>query len=141
RLYDYLESHQDFLLNRSAYDLRIDEEYPWGIQGTAFRHLSRSRILVVSQYMHPQKTPNASVISPTFDPKLGYATTKYPNNKVNFLACSSLSKSDYVAIFLSSDHPQGTISWSFTATTCSPPMFITTSLRKFSKKNKFHIKL
>ena len=40
RAFDYLEPHLDRLRSRSAYDMELTDERPWGLQGAAWRHLS-----------------------------------------------------------------------------------------------------
>lgn len=120
RLYDYLENHIPRLVSRSAYDLKLTDESPWGIQGTAWRHMGRLRALVVCRYMEPSGRPPAAVAMPQDDPRLGLRTTMYPNNKVNFVGCESLSQADYVAAFVNSGPVQDLIQRLSSTTTISP---------------------
>lgn len=137
-LYDLLEPHLERLQSRSAYDMKLDRDHPWGIQGTAWRHMRRDRILVVCRYMESQKRPPAAVVAPVDDPRLGLRTTRYPNNKVNFLACLSLLEADYVAAFLNSDPVQATIAQRSSSTTIAPATLNALYLPRFTPSDELH---
>ncbi len=137
RLFDYLERHIPRLLGRSAYDMKITEDRPWGIQGTAWRHIHANAHLVVARYMHPAKTPPAAISSPTMRTDLGRNTCSYPNNKVNFLACASLEEADYISAYVNSAPAQESIAHQTSSTTIPPiamnrlpmPLFDSTDAR------------
>lgn len=141
KMFDYFEPHLERLQGRSAYDMKLDEDYPWGIQGTAWRHMSRSKILVVSRYMMPDARPPAAVVRPVEDPRLGFATTAYPNNKVNFLACSSLAEADYVAAFINSEPAQSTIARRVSSTTIGPSALNALAMPKYDPTDSAHLAL
>lgn len=138
KMYDYFEPHFDQLRNRSAYDMQIDDDHPWGIQGTSWRHVGRSRIMVVCRYMESNKRPPAAVYQPLDDPRLGFKTSCYPNNKVNFLSCATLQEADFIAAFVNSDAAQGTIARRSSSTTISPSTLNALALPPFELSNKTH---
>ncbi|GAA1061009.1 N-6 DNA methylase [Agromyces bracchium] len=138
RLYDYFEPHLQQLEGRSAYDMRLDHDYPWGIQGTAWKHMSRDRILVVSRYMEPNKRPPAAVYQPTEDTRLGMRTTCYPNNKVNFLACTSLAEADYVAAFMNSGPALSTVARRSSTTTIAPSTLNALAIEQYNPAIGLH---
>ncbi|WP_157485730.1 MULTISPECIES: N-6 DNA methylase [unclassified Frigoribacterium] len=138
RMYDYFEPHLEFLEKRSAYDMKLDKEFPWGIQGIAWRHMSRSRILVLSRYMEPNSMPPASVYQPEDDSRLGLKTTCYPNNKVNFLACDSLEEADYIAAFMNSGPARQSIARRVSSTTIAPNTLNSLALPKYDVSVRSH---
>ena len=141
RLFDYLESHEDFLLKRSAYNLRLTKDSPWGIQGTSWRHLRRSSHIVVGRYMSPNKRPQVSVLSPVPDPLLGLTTTKYPNNKVNFVSCASQTAADYLCAAANSRLSQDYISRVASSTTIGPSIMNDLGIPIFDPSVELHIRL
>ncbi len=141
RLYDFFEPYFDQLKGRSAYDMKIDDDHPWGIQGTAWRHMGRERVLVLCRYMEPSSRPPAAVYQPRHDPALGFNTTCYPNNKVNFLATSSLQEADFVAAFVNSRPAQDAIARRSSTTTIGPAMLNSLALPKFDRLNELHRKI
>lgn len=141
RLFDYFEEHIDRLVKRSAYDMKIDQEYPWGIQGTAWKHLNRSSTYVACRYMHPTRRPPAAVVVPDFAPFLGFKTTLYPNNKVNFVSCGSLSEADYLATFVNSSPALGFIARVSSSTTIAPSTMTNLLIPRFDSENRLHRQL
>ncbi len=117
--------------------MKITEDRPWGIQGTAWRHIHANAHLVVARYMHPAKTPPAAISSPTMRTDLGRNTCSYPNNKVNFLACASLEEADYISAYVNSAPAQESIAHQTSSTTIPPiamnrlpmPLFDSTDAR------------
>jgi hypothetical protein len=138
RLYDYFEPHFERLVNRSAYDMQIDADHPWGIQGTAWKHVGRTRIMVVCRYMESKKRPPAAVYEPADDDALGFKTSCYPNNKVNFLTCSNLQEADYVAAFVNSEPAQATIARRSSSTTIAPSTLNALALPEYDPANPLH---
>lgn len=137
-LFDYMEPNLDRLQGRSAYDMKLSADTPWGIQGTAWRHMGRSSVLVAARYMMPNSRPPAAVIRPREDPLLGFSTITYPNNKVNFLTCENLDEADYVAAFLNSPPAQSTIARRVSATTIAPSTLNALALPKYDYMNTTH---
>ncbi len=121
--------------------MRIDEEYPWGIQGTAWRHMKRNRFLVVSRYMEPNKRPPAAVVEPYDDPALGFRTTRYPNNKVNFLACTSLAEADFIAAYANSSPAHEAIARRSSSTTIAPATLNGLYLPRFNPGEQLHLEI
>lgn len=140
-LYDYLEIHQDRLVNRSAYDMKLSPEQPWGIQGLAWRYMSRDVTYVASRYMTPDKRPPAGVVRPIEDTRLGFATTRYPNNKVNFVACTSLAEADFVAAFLNAPFIQAEIARLVSSTTIGPSVLSALPIPQFNASLELHMEL
>lgn len=141
RLYDYLEPHVPRLLGRSAYDMQLTATRPWGIQGTAWRHLTPSAHLVVARYMHPEKRPPAAVCSPRYYEELGRVSVVYPNNKVNFVACATPAEADYVAAFLNSDPILDLVAQQCSSTTIAPGAMNRLPVPKFSASHPMHAEL
>lgn len=137
-LYEYFEPHLQTLENRSAYDLKLSADQPWGIQGVAWRHMARSRVYVACRYMVSDRRPPAAVIAPAPDSKLGITTTSYPNNKVNFVACGSVQEADYIAAFVNSAPAQHAISRRGTSTTIAPSALNALALPQFDRTNSTH---
>lgn len=140
-LFDYLEIHQDRLLNRSAYDMRLTTEKPWGIQGQAWKHMSRETVYVASRYMAPDKHPLACVVQPEIDARLGITTVRYPNNKVNFVACSSTAEADFVAAFVNAPSVQAEIARLVSNTTIGPSVLTGLPIPKYEAQNDSHLAL
>ncbi len=140
-LYDYLELHKERLVRRSAYDMKLTPDQPWGIQGLAWRHMSRDAIYVACRYMEPRKRPPASVVQPTLDPKLGLATPRYPNNKVNFVACASLAEADYMAAYMNAPSVQDEIARLVSSTTIGPAVLSGLPVPAYNQNDESHIAL
>jgi hypothetical protein len=128
-------------LARSAYDMEISKERPWGIQGTAWRHLSAAAHLVVARYMHPAKRPPAAVCSPVYRTELGRRTTIYPNNKVNFVRCATRAEADYVAAYVNSEPVQTSIARQCSSTTIGPGVLTGLPIPSYDHTNLDHVAL
>lgn len=139
-LFDYLEPWLDRLQNRSAYDLRLTPQTPWGVSGPG-KHLRPDAHLVVVRYMHPGKTPPAAVCSPIADPRLGRVTTVYPNNKVNFIATRSREEADYLAGFVNSPLAQAAIARQASSTTIAPVTMNSLPIPAFDPADERHVRL
>lgn len=139
-LYGYLEPWLDRLRSRSAYDLRLTEQTPWGVSGPG-RHLRPDAHLVVARYMHPRKTPPAAVCSPLMDHRLGRVTTVYPNNKVNFIAAGSRREAGYLAGFVNSPLAQAAIARQASSTTIAPVTMNSLPIPAFDPLNPDHLRL
>jgi len=139
-LFDYLEPWLDRLQNRSAYDLRLTEQTPWGVSGPG-RHLRPDAHLVVSRYMHPRRTPPAAVCSPLMDRRLGRVTTVYPNNKVNFIAAGTRREADYLAGFVNSPLAQAAIARQASSTTIAPVTMNSLPIPTFGPSDSSHLRL
>lgn len=139
-LYDYLEPWLERLRNRSAYDLRLTEQTPWGVSGPG-RYLCADAHLVVARYMHPRRTPPAAVRSPMTDPRLGRVTTVYPNNKLNFIATGSRDEADYLAGFVNSPLAQAAIARQASSTTIAPVTMNSLPIPAFDPTDHDHVRL
>jgi len=139
-LYDYLEPWLDRLQNRSAYDLRLTPQTPWGVSGPG-QHLRPDAHLVVTRYMHPRRTPPAAVCSPAADPRLGRVTTVYPNNKVNFISTRSREEADYLAGFVNSPLAQAAIARQASSTTIAPVTMNSLPIPAFDGSDPSHQRL
>lgn len=140
-LFDYLELHKDRLRNRSAYDLKLSDDQPWGIQGQAWRHMSRSVTFVAARYMVSNKMPPAAVISPQLDTRLGFSTPRYPNNKVNFVTCAGLAEADYVAACINAPLVQEEIARLVSSTAIGPSVMSNLPIPRFSGASDAHNEL
>lgn len=140
-LYDYLEQHQDRLLHRSAYDLKLTDDTPWGIQGTSWRYLRPEVNLVVCRYIYPDKRPPAAVAPPTAHSELGRSTTIYPNNKLNFVACGSIQEADYLCAFVNSSRAQDLIARLASSTTISPGVMNSLPIPRYDRTNSLYCEL
>jgi len=139
-LYDYLEPWIERLSNRSAYQLSIDGDHPWPILGP-WAHLRRGSHLVMTRYMHPNKTPPAAVRLARFDQRLGMTTTAYPNNKVNFIAADSESEAHYIAAWINAPACQEAIARFVSSTTIPPAALERLPIPKFDAGDPLHAEL
>ncbi|MGV0379832.1 N-6 DNA methylase [Corynebacterium lehmanniae] len=141
RVYDYLDAHRNLLRNRKSYNLKLTDDQPWGLQSTSSRHLRRGQHLVVVRYMEPHGRPPAAVIPPRVDKRLGITTTAFPNNKVNFLSCGSVSEADFVAAVVNSKPAQEFISALVSKTTIAPSVLNALNIPIFDSENDLHRRL
>ena len=138
RLWDYLDDWRPALLRRSPYGkIQPSEEYPWGILGPT-EHLTRDKPIVLSRYIYPDRKPPAAVYRPRTDPKLGFKTACYPNNKSNVYATASIEESRYLAGWLNSNPIMGAISGLASSTTISPAMLNRLPIPQYDPNNPEH---
>lgn len=115
KVYDLLEEYKAALSSRPAYQQWAPtEEHPWSLFGP-FVHLTRATTFVLSRYMSPDKMPPIAVRPPLYDPKLGFVTACYPNNKTHFHVPSSIQEAHFLAAWMNSTPAQAGI-----ARTASP---------------------
>jgi hypothetical protein len=140
RLFDFLEPLIDRLATRSAYDLNLDAEHPFAIQG-AFQHLSGASSYVASRYIAAGGRPPTSPVFRRFYTALGRETVPYFNNKSNFLRADSEDEAWFVAAFISSPSTQDLLGRISVATTITPRKLGSVPIPRFDQSNEDHMRL
>ena len=121
-LWDYLEAWVPALVKRSPYGkLQPSDEFPWGVLGPT-EHMTRTRPLVLSRYMHPTKQPPTAIYRPRMDTRLGFKTVCYPNNKSNIYVPKSKAEARFLAGWINSTPAREAIERLASSTTISPTM-------------------
>ena len=140
RLFDFLEPLIARLAARSAYDLALDEEHPFAIQG-AFQHLRAGAPYVVSRYIAPGGRPPTTPVFAAEYSRLGRSTVPYFNNKSNFLRTESEEEAWFIATFLSSVAVQDLMGRISMSTTISPRKLASVPIPRFDSSDETHIQL
>lgn len=140
KLLDYLEPFRKQLSERSAYTPLNPSADPYGILGPT-AHITRTKPLVVSRYMEPRRRPPAAVILPEIDPRLGFETVCYPNNKCNVLVCESEAEAHYVAAWANSNLAQSAIAAISSSTTIGPNVFERLAMPRYDPDDEAHAAL
>lgn len=90
--------------------------------------------------MFPSGSPPAAVSTPVHDPRLGFRTTVYPNNKVNFLSVEDPDE-HFIAAWVNSPSASAALA-SFVQTTTIPPIALQRlPIPKFDRDNQAHARL
>ncbi len=137
RLFAFLEPLIPRLAARSAYDLALSEERPFGIQG-AFEYLAADKPYVVSRYISSEGRPPTAPVFPEMNTRLGRTTVPYFNNKSNFLQTDSSEEAWFVATFLSSQPCQDLIGRIASSTTISPGKLASIPIPRFDPEDARH---
>ncbi|MCU1358094.1 MAG: hypothetical protein JWM89_3512 [Acidimicrobiales bacterium] len=137
-LFDYLETWISRLAARSPYGkLQPSMRFPWGVLGPT-EHLAREKPVVLARYMHPKKRPPVGVSYPTYDPKLGFTTSAYPNNKSNVHVPTSEDEARYIEGWMNSEVATDAISRLASSTTIGPTTLHRLPIPRFDPAEPSH---
>ncbi|WP_419839685.1 N-6 DNA methylase [Candidatus Poriferisodalis sp.] len=140
RLLDYLAPFKTQLSQRFIYQPLDPTADPYGVRGPT-AHITRTKPLVVSRYMEPNRRPPAAVILPVHDQRLGFKTVSYPNNKCNVRVCETEAEAYYMAAWVNSEPAQSAIAAISSSTTIGPNVLERLAMPRYNPDDEAHAAL